>query len=84
MKITENWLWRDSSTSSEPRCLTIVVCLSLVKMYEYMSTLGHGRLATLHDLHTVMPKHAVTYIITCLEINRSTKKKYEYMKRCIS
>ena len=33
-----------------------------------MSKLGHGRLATLHDLDTVMPKHAVTYIITCLEI----------------
>ena len=35
-----------------------------------MSTLGHGRLATLHDLHTVMPKHAVAYINTCLEINK--------------
>ena len=28
-----------------------------------MSKLGHGRLATLHDLYTVMPKHAVTCII---------------------
>ena len=35
-----------------------------------MSTLGHGRLVTLHDLHTVMPKHAVAYINTCLEINK--------------
>ena len=32
-----------------------------------MSKLGHGRLATLHDLDTVMPKHAVTYVITRLE-----------------
>ena len=40
-----------------------------------MSEIGHGRLATLRDLHTVMPKHAVAYIITCLEINRSTMKK---------
>ena len=35
-----------------------------------MSEIGHGRLATLRDLHTVMPKHAVAYIITCLEVNK--------------
>ncbi len=35
-----------------------------------MSEIGHGRLATLRDLHTVMPKHAVAYIITSLEINK--------------
>ncbi len=49
-----------------------------------MSKLGHGRLATLHDLDTVMPKHAVTYVITRLEkqvkyyISTGTKE------RCIS
>jgi hypothetical protein len=32
-----------------------------------MSKLGHGRLATLHDLDTVMPKHAVAYVNTRLE-----------------
>ena len=35
-----------------------------------MSPLGHGRLATLHDLHTEIPKHTVAYIIACLEINK--------------
>ncbi len=34
-----------------------------------MSEIGHGRLATLRDLHTVMPKRATAYIITSLEIN---------------
>jgi hypothetical protein len=42
-----------------------------------MSKLGHGRLATLHDLHTVMPKHAVAYIDThtCLELNKYNTHK---------
>jgi hypothetical protein len=40
-----------------------------------MSPLGHGRLATLHDLHTEMPKHTVAYIITCLEINKYKSHK---------
>ena len=40
-----------------------------------MSEIGHGRLATLRDLHTVMPKHAVAYIITCLEINKYISSK---------
>jgi hypothetical protein len=40
-----------------------------------MSEIGHGRLATLRDLHTVMPKHAVAYIITCLEINKYITSK---------
>jgi hypothetical protein len=40
-----------------------------------MSEIGHGRLATLRDLHTVMPKHAVAYIITCLEINKYVTPK---------
>ncbi len=40
-----------------------------------MSILGRGRLATLRDLHTEMPKHTVAYIITCLEtIKYSTHK----------
>ena len=40
-----------------------------------MSEIGHGRLATLRDLHTVMSKHAVAYIITCLEINKYISSK---------
>ena len=59
---------------SEPTCLTTAVFLLLVKVV-YMSSLGHGRLATLHDLHTEMPKHTVAYIITCLEINKYKSHK---------
>ncbi len=40
-----------------------------------MNEIGHGRLAILRDLHTVMSKHAVACIITCLEINKCITHK---------